>query len=448
MARHFLSAADLSREETEALLERAQRLKAEWRAGAHGGLPLQGKTLALVFEKPSLRTRVAFEAGMTQLGGHASYLSANDIDMGGRESVPDVARNLSRWVQVIAARVFKHATVEDLARYASVPVINALSDREHPCQALADMLTLRERFGRLQGLRLAYVGDGNNVSHSLLLMGATLGVNVSELLGGRVRDRVKVCYPIFRSRNMEEVSVNLQAVDAKFAEGFDVFRLYAGVNPDADEAFLSAVREKYGNRITIKSLDFSHLLDWKKALQVTRRLMQYNVLLVESPAPRNDFEGLRNFRMSVDLPVSEHVWSFRQLHEMILHDAVDVFNIALVFIGGFAAARKAAAAAEVAGKGCLIGTTQELSIGTAAQAIFGASLTNLTEISDITGPRLYTDDVAVNPVAYQDGYVLLPDRSKPGLGIDVDWDKVERLKTAGFSWGDQKLHQLQDRTTF
>ncbi|MFO7169960.1 MAG: ornithine carbamoyltransferase [Chloroflexota bacterium] len=179
MARHFLSAADLSREETEALLERAQRLKAEWRAGAHGGLPLQGKTLALVFEKPSLRTRVAFEAGMTQLGGHASYLSANDIDMGGRESVPDVARNLSRWVQVIAARVFKHATVEDLARYASVPVINALSDREHPCQALADMLTLRERFGRLQGLRLAYVGDGNNVSHSLLLMGATLGVNVS-----------------------------------------------------------------------------------------------------------------------------------------------------------------------------------------------------------------------------------------------------------------------------
>ena len=179
MARHFLSAADLSREETEALLERAQRLKAEWKAGAHGGLPLQGKTLALVFEKPSLRTRVAFEAGMTQLGGHASYLSANDIDMGGRESVPDVARNLSRWVQVIAARVFKHATVEDLARYASVPVINALSDREHPCQALADMLTLRERFGRLQGLRLAYVGDGNNVSHSLLLMGATLGVNVS-----------------------------------------------------------------------------------------------------------------------------------------------------------------------------------------------------------------------------------------------------------------------------
>jgi len=316
-----------------------------------------------------------------------------------------------------------------------------------------DLVDINQEFAGLFPETMYYYEKGtfirSGVDMALYdLIGKALGVNVSELLGGRVRDRLKVCYPIFRCRNMEEVSVNLQAVDAKFAEGFDVFRLYAGVNPDADEAFLSAVREKYGNRITIKSLDFSHLLDWKKALQVTRRLMQYNVLLVESPAPRNDFEGLRNFRMAVDLPVSEHVWSFRQLYELIRHDAVDVFNIALVFIGGFAAARKAAAAAEVAGKGCLIGTTQELSIGTAAQAIFGASLTNLTEISDITGPRLYTDDVAANPVVYQDGYVLLPDRSKPGLGVEVDWDKVERLKVPGFSWGDQKLHQLQDRTTF
>ncbi|MBP1466405.1 ornithine carbamoyltransferase [Candidatus Chloroploca sp. M-50] len=182
MQNHFLSAADLSRDEAETLLERATQLKAEWRAGASSGMhatwPLKGKTLALVFEKPSLRTRVAFEAGMTQLGGNGSYLSANDIDMGGRESVPDVARNLSRWVQAIAARVFKHGTVETLARHADVPVINALSDREHPCQALADLLTLRERFGRLQGLQLSYLGDGNNVCHSLMLLGATLGVSV------------------------------------------------------------------------------------------------------------------------------------------------------------------------------------------------------------------------------------------------------------------------------
>lgn len=179
MPRHYLSSTDLSRSETLALLERAVALKVEWQAGGHNDWPLRGKTLALVFEKPSLRTRVAFEAGMTQLGGHGSYLSANDIDMGGRESVPDVARNLSRWVQAVAARVFKHTTLETLARHATVPIINALSDTEHPCQALADMLTLRERFGRTQGLKLAYIGDGNNVCHSLMLLGASLGVSVS-----------------------------------------------------------------------------------------------------------------------------------------------------------------------------------------------------------------------------------------------------------------------------
>lgn len=179
MLNHFLSAGDLSLAEAEALLDRALVLKTEWKHGGHAKLPLQGKTLALVFEKPSLRTRVAFEAGMTQLGGNGSYLSANDIDMGGRESVPDVARNLSRWVQAIAARVYKHQTVETLAEYATVPVINALSDREHPCQALADMLTLREHYGQVRGLKLAFVGDGNNVCHSLMLLGARLGVHLT-----------------------------------------------------------------------------------------------------------------------------------------------------------------------------------------------------------------------------------------------------------------------------
>jgi ornithine carbamoyltransferase len=179
MVTHFLSAADLTRPAGEALLARAAALKAEWHAGGHPALPLRGYTLALVFEKPSLRTRVAFEAGMTQLGGHGSYLSANDIDMGGRESVADVAKNLSRWVQVVAARVFRHQTVEELARYASIPIINALSDREHPCQALADMLTLAEHTGSLHGRRLTYMGDGNNVCHSLMLLGPILGVNIA-----------------------------------------------------------------------------------------------------------------------------------------------------------------------------------------------------------------------------------------------------------------------------
>lgn len=278
------------------------------------------------------------------------------------------------------------------------------------------------------------------------LVGKALGVNVSQLIGGRVRDKLKVCYPIFRNRSIEEVADNLQIVRDKLKLGFDVFRLYAGVNPDADEAFLDGVRTEFGNKVTIKSLDFSHLLDWKSALRITKRLAPYQVQLIESPARRNDFEGLRNFRMAVDLPVSEHVWSFKQLHDMIRYDAIDICNIALIFIGGIEAARKAAAAAEVAGKGVLIGTTQELGYGTAAQAIFGASLTNLNAISDPTGPELYVEDIIADPIVYKDGYLLVPDASKPGIGIDIDWNKVERLHTEGFSWGSEQLANLQDRT--
>jgi ornithine carbamoyltransferase len=221
MIKHYLSAADLSREQAEQLLQRAQDLKAEWQAGGHAAMPLRGKTLALVFEKPSLRTRVAFEAGMTQLGGHGSYLSANDIDMGGRESVPDVARNLSRWVQVIAARVFRHATVAELARHSRVPVINALCDREHPCQALADLLTLKERFGRLQGLRLAYVGDGNNVCHSLLLLGATLGVNVGVACPPDYRPDPEIVAQAERSAAESDATITISSSPAEVAAAAD-----------------------------------------------------------------------------------------------------------------------------------------------------------------------------------------------------------------------------------
>jgi ornithine carbamoyltransferase len=221
MLNHFLSAADLTRDQAEALLQRAQDLKAELRAGGHADQPLRGKTLALVFEKPSLRTRVAFEAGMTQLGGHGSYLSANDIDMGGRESVPDVARNLSRWVQVIAARVFRHATVEELARHSSVPVINALCDREHPCQALADMLTLKERFGRLQGLRLAYVGDGNNVCHSLMLLGATLGVNVGVACPPDYRPDPEITQQAERLAAETDATITISSAPGEIVGGAD-----------------------------------------------------------------------------------------------------------------------------------------------------------------------------------------------------------------------------------
>jgi ornithine carbamoyltransferase len=173
----FLSVADLSRERIFKLFALAADLKQRWKSGRRG-TPLAGRSLALIFEKQSLRTRVTFEVGIVQLGGRAVYLAGNEIGLGTRESVPDVARNLSRWVDGIAARVYAHATVETLARYATVPVVNGLSDFEHPCQALADYFTLWERGVDLGSMRLAWIGDGNNVCHSVILAGALVGASM------------------------------------------------------------------------------------------------------------------------------------------------------------------------------------------------------------------------------------------------------------------------------
>lgn len=171
---HLLSIRDLTREEVFQLFRVTAALKGRQKAGDRA-VPLAGRTLALIFEKPSLRTRVTFEVGMTQLGGAAVYLPAQEIGLGVRESVPDIARNLSLWVDIIAVRTFRHATVETLASHATVPVVNGLSDLEHPCQALADFFTLWERGLNLGAIRLAWIGDGNNVCHSLLLLAALLG---------------------------------------------------------------------------------------------------------------------------------------------------------------------------------------------------------------------------------------------------------------------------------
>src|SRR3989442_668932 len=176
--RDFVSNDDLGREELGAVLDQAIELKRQAKRGDRPPLPTS-KVLAMLFEKPSLRTRVSFEVGMLELGGHAIYLSPQDVQMGTRESVPDVVKNLDRWVHGIMARTFAHRTVQLLAEHARIPVINGLSDVEHPCQALGDLLTIRERFGHLDGLRVAWVGDGNNVFHSLLLGAAKVGMHVA-----------------------------------------------------------------------------------------------------------------------------------------------------------------------------------------------------------------------------------------------------------------------------
>jgi len=178
MEKDLLSLADLSTDELWHILNVAQELKEEWQEGGNQPI-LMGKTLGMIFQKPSLRTRVSFEIAMLQLGGQALYLSPNEIQLGKRESIQDVARVLSRYVDCIMARVFAHKDVETLAAYSRVPVINGLSDYNHPCQGLADLFTILEKKGVLRGLKLAWVGDGNNVLTSLLFGASKVGMDVS-----------------------------------------------------------------------------------------------------------------------------------------------------------------------------------------------------------------------------------------------------------------------------
>jgi len=175
MKKDLISIEDLKAEEMARLIDLAKAIKKD--RGAYSD-SLKGKSIGLIFQKPSNRTRVSFEIGMMQLGGHAIYLGPHEIDMGVRESIKDVASVLSRYLDGIVARTYKHEDVIELAQYASVPVINGLSDRAHPCQALSDIFTIKERFGSFKGLKLAYIGDGNNVLNSLVFASAKVGLNV------------------------------------------------------------------------------------------------------------------------------------------------------------------------------------------------------------------------------------------------------------------------------
>ncbi len=190
--RHFLQLEDWTSGELHDLIELALELKREYLAGGNRPI-LQGKVLAMIFQKPSLRTRVSFDVGMQHLGGTAIYLGPSEIGLGKRESIADVTRVLNGMVHGIMARVFGHDDLLEIARWAQIPVINGLSDERHPCQAMADVLTIREHFGRTQGLKLAYIGDGNNVASSLLLMCAHFGIDfaIAAPQGYEIPQKVK-----------------------------------------------------------------------------------------------------------------------------------------------------------------------------------------------------------------------------------------------------------------
>jgi ornithine carbamoyltransferase len=196
----FLSIDDFTGEDLQLVLAAAERLKSRRKTTLARDddyrTALEGKHVALLFEKPSLRTRVTFQVAIEELGGSAIYLGPQEVGLGQRESVPDVARNLERWVDGIVARVFRHSDIQTLAQFATIPVINALSDAEHPCQALADFLTLYERKKSLQGLKIAYVGDGNNVAVSLMKVAAKLGVSMAVAMPQGYRPPAEVEHQI------------------------------------------------------------------------------------------------------------------------------------------------------------------------------------------------------------------------------------------------------------
>lgn len=219
MPKHFLSITDLSKDELDKVLDLARSLKKEVKQkGVHKKLPMVNQTLAMIYEKPSLRTRVSFEIGMTQLGGHAIYLGPNDIQMGKRESATDIGIVTSSMANMIMARTFSHQTVVELAEGSSVPVINGLSDLEHPCQILADYQTIEEEFGRRDNLKIVFVGDGNNnVTHSLALMSAIYGNHfaVAAPSGYEMNDQIRQEFlEIAKKTNAEltEVSDPFEAV--------------------------------------------------------------------------------------------------------------------------------------------------------------------------------------------------------------------------------------------
>jgi ornithine carbamoyltransferase len=224
--RDFLSISDVA-DELGPLLDRAARLKDERRRGA-GRATLPGKNLAMIFEKPSTRTRVSFEVAIGDLGGHALYLSASDLQLGRGETVADTARVLSRYVDGVCYRAFRHENVVELARWASVPVINALDDLEHPCQIVADLLTMQERWPKgFRGRRLAWIGDGNNVLHSLLLGAAAVGLDLVAAIPEAYRPRAEVVHAARALADRTGASFTLTSSPEQAARGADA--LYTDV---------------------------------------------------------------------------------------------------------------------------------------------------------------------------------------------------------------------------
>ena len=268
-----------------------------------------------------------------------------------------------------------------------------------------------------------------------------LGIPVHDLFGGAYRDRYKICYPIFRQFDASEIEPNLDRMKRMLALGFDLFRVYVGGNLDVDERFLKLVRERFGDDVKIKSLDFSRRLDWKSCVAAVERLEFIDPILVESPAP--DIPGKKKVRERIRFPISEHCGSEAQAIAFAEGEAVDILNITTCH-QGLRRTRHLFTIAEACGLSTLIGTTQELSIGTSAQAHLGASVPNLEYPGDAAGAQLYIDDVVQDRVQYENGHLLVPEGI--GLGMTLDEDQIGQLGDNRWSFFlPQPLGRQEDR---
>jgi galactarate dehydratase (D-threo-forming) len=271
------------------------------------------------------------------------------------------------------------------------------------------------------------------------------GVSVSALLGGAIRDRFKVCYPIFRMRSEAEIVPNLERIQAMYERGFDLIRVYVGANVEADFRFFEQFATRFGNTVKIKSLDFSNLLDWRRSLAASERIADIvDFMLIESAAREDDFEGMAEFRRRSRHPVSEHVNHLQHAWQFIHYGCVDILNVSPYVVGGIRACLRVIALAEASRTSVLIGTTQELNLGTAAVAHLGAVARVLDYPSDNTGPELYTADIVKEPLRYENGFLLVPDGV--GLGVEVDEDLLRQSATTITSTFGTDLVGLLDRT--
>jgi len=288
LAKDLLTGAEWGPAETRDLLQRTAEIKAK---PSRYASVLRNKHIALIFEKPSLRTRVTFEVGIQSMGGFVVFLDHTQARLGERESIPDVARNLEQWVQGIVARVYEQRVLEEMAANISIPVVNALSDKFHPCQALADFFTLEEKFGSVKGLKLAYVGDGNNVCHSLLYLAARLGVHIRVATPANYAPDADVISDAKRVAKETRAKIELftdphEAVDACQAVYTDS---WTSMGFEAEEKVRRQVFKQYQvNRKLMEQATpgavFMHCLPAHRGAEVTDEVLDapYSVVLQQS----------------------------------------------------------------------------------------------------------------------------------------------------------------------